>query len=129
MMQILKSLPFTIIVSIALILIIAFCFSGTVISQDRNPNRSEEKYYREMESAYEQEIRSLLASKGYENSGVTITYVTDEDGMRTYTVTMHHGRIDILSADEKQALLAECGEIAFPDKECGVCHKFLEEDL
>ncbi len=128
-MRILKSLPFTVIFSIVLILVIAFCITGTVNSQSSHISRIEEKYYREMEASYVKEIRALLEAEGYENCGITMTYITDESGTRTYTVTIHHGLIDKLSVEKKQNLLAECGEIAFPDKECGFCHKFLEEDL
>lgn len=128
-MRILKSLPFTVIFSIALILVIAFCITGTVNSQSSHTSRIEEKYYREMEASYVKEIRALLEDEGYENCGITMTYIIDESGTRTYTVTIHHGLIDKLSREKKQDLLAECGEIAFPDKECGFCHKFLGEDL
>lgn len=128
-MRALRKLPFTIIISILLIFVIAFCISGTVICQSSHAGRIGEKYYREMEAAYVNDIRSLLTAKGYENSGITMTYVIDVDGMRTYTVTIHHGKIDRLSEEEKQELLAECREVAFPDKECGFCHNFLKEDL
>lgn len=125
-MRILKNLPFTIITSIALIFVIAFCITGTVISQSSHGSRIDEKCYKEMEAAYEEDIRSLLTEKGYENSGITMTHVIDENGKRTYTVTIHHGRIDRLSEEEKQELLFECSEIDFPDKTCGFSHKFLE---
>ncbi|MGN1181005.1 MAG: hypothetical protein ACI4SD_07305 [Suilimivivens sp.] len=124
-MRKLRKIPFTIILSVILVFVIAFCISGTVISQSSHASRIDEKYYREMEAAYVKEIRSLLADKGYENSGITMTHVTDEDGVRTYTVTIHHGRIDKLSEAEKQELLARCGEIAFPDDTCGFCYEIL----
>lgn len=128
-MRILKKLPFTIIISLLLILATVFCISGTVVSQSRPGSRIEEKYYREMETAYVKEIRALLTEKGYENSGVTMTHIIDESGQRTYTVTIHHGSIDRLSEEEKQELLAECREVSFPDTECGFDHRFLKEDL
>lgn len=128
-MRTLKSLTFTMILSILLIFVIAFCISGTVNSQGCHRDPIEEKYYREMENDYIKDIRFLLSSKGYENCGIAMTHVTDEDGMRTYTVTIHHGRIDKLSAEEKQELLSECSLVPFPDVECGFCHKFLEKDL
>lgn len=128
-MRALKRLPFTIIFSVILILIIALCISGTVISQSNHASMIEEKYYRELEDVYVKEVRALLKEEGYENSGITMTRVTDENGRRTYTVTIHHGKIDKLPEPEKMELLAACKKIEFPDKECGFCHKFLEEDL
>lgn len=124
-MRKLRKIPFTIIVSVILVFVIAFCISGTVISQSGQASRIEEKYYREMEAAYVREVRSLLTDRGYENSGITMTHVTDEEGVRTYTVTIHHGKIDKLSEAEKQELLARCSEIAFPDGACGFCYEFL----
>ena len=101
-MKSLKRLPLTLMISIFLILIIAFCISGTVLSQSSHESKIEEKYYREMEKIYVQEIRDLL------------------------TVTIHHGRIDRLSEAERKELLAQCREIAFPDDECGFRYEFLQ---
>ena len=125
-MKILKRLPFTLIISVFLILVIAFCISGTVLSQSSHESRIEEKYYREMEKIYVQEIRDLLTDQGYENSGITMTHVIDENGMRTYTVTIHHGRIDRLSGAGRKELLSQCSEVVFPDDECGFCYEFLK---
>ena len=125
-MKSLKRLPYTLIISIFLILIIAFCISGTVLSQSSHESKIEEKYYREMENLYVQEIRDLLTDRGYENSGITMTHVIDENGMRTYTVTIHHGRIDRLSETEREELLAQCSEITFPDDGCGFRYEFLK---
>lgn len=125
-MKVLKKLPVTFIVSVFLILVTAFCVSDTVFSQSSHERVLEEKYYREMESIYVREVRDLLTDKGYENSGIAMTYVLDEDGMRTYTVTIHHRRIDRLSDEEKSALLSQCGKIAFPDAACGLCFAILE---
>lgn len=129
MMRILKSLPFTIMVSALLIFMIALCISGTVISQERNKSRIEEKYYRELEHDYVEEIRSFLAQEGYKNSGVTMTKIIEESGMRNYTVTIHHRKINSLTEKEKAVLEKKCGRIEFPVKGCGFSHKFLEEDF
>lgn len=123
-MRIRKSMPLTLIISIVLIMIIAFCITETVISQSNYTDKVREKYYREMENTYVKEIRELLTEEGYENSGITMTRVTDENGCRTYTVTIHHDRINMLSKTEKDELIAECTEIDFPDKECSFCVTF-----
>lgn len=125
-MKILQKLPITLIVSVFLILVIAFCVSDTVFSQGSHERAMEERYYREMENIYVQEVGDLLADKGYENSGIIMTYVLDENGMRTYTVTIHHRRIDRLSEEERSALLLQCSGIAFPDTACGLCFSILE---
>lgn len=128
-MRILKSRTFTVIISAMLILVTALCVSGTVLSQSGHASEAEEKYYKEMEEIYADEIRTLFEEAGYRNSGIMMTRIIDEEGQRSYTVTIHHDKLHKLSAAEKQELLDACGRIEFPDRECGFCHKFQEEDL
>lgn len=124
-MRITRSLPLTIILSVVLMLIIAFCFTETVISQSNKARCIEEKYYDEMEAAYLIELKQLLTEEGYRNSGVTMTRVTGEDGVRSYTVSIHHKLIDELSSSEQEQLKAMLKEIVFQDASCMFCHKFL----
>lgn len=129
-MKILKSLPFTIIISAICLLITFFCISEVTTGKNSSAgSKTEEKHYREMEADYISRMKSLLTEEGYENSGITMTWVEDEEGERIYTVTIHHGRIDKLSETEKGILIEECESVEFPDKGCGFFHKFLEEDL
>ena len=124
-MRITKSLPLTILLSAVLVFIIAFCITETVISQSNKARCIEEKYYDEMESAYLTELKQVLADEGYRNSGVTMTRVTEESGVRSYTVSIHHKLIGKLSLGEKELLSSMLGEIAFADASCSFCHKFL----
>lgn len=128
-MRVLRSLPFTFIISGVCLAVTVFCILGTMMGKNSSASKIEEKQYREMEENYVSEIRELLTEEGYENSGITMTWVKDETGERIYTVTIHHKRIDKLSDSEKETLIEECRAIEFPDKECGFFHKFLEEDL
>lgn len=124
-----KNISFTFILSMVLLLVTAFCISGTAVSQSKNASRVEAKYYRELEQTYVAEVRAFLEGKGYDNCGITMTKVIEADGARNYTVTVHHGKLDKLSFAEKEKILSECAEIEFPVKECGFSHIFLEEDL
>lgn len=124
-MRITRSLPLTILLSAVLVLIIAFCITETVISQSNEARCIEEKYYDEMEDAYLAELKQLLTDKGYRNSGVTMTRVTDEVGARSYTVNIHHKLISKLSLEEKELLAERLGEITFADASCSFCHNFL----
>lgn len=128
-MRILKSMIVTVIISAIFILTAAFSISGTVQSQSRHAAEAEEEYYKEMEEIYVGEIRAFLEEAGYRNSGIMMTRIIDEEGERCYTVTIHHDKLDKLSDAEKKELLDACSRIAFPDGECGFCHKFPEEDL
>lgn len=128
-MKNLRKLTITTILTIILILIMAFCITGTAFCQNKGAGQAKEQYYRAMEREYVQEIRSLLEEKGYCNSGVTMNRVIDEDGARQYTVTIHHRRITKLSPGQQEELIEECGRIAFPVEDCNFCHEFLETDL
>lgn len=122
-MRILKSLPFTILISLLLVSVTVFCISGTVLGKEKNI--TEESCYRELEQLYVEEVRSFLAKEGYKNSGVAMTKIIEENGTRNYTVTIHHKGINSLSETEQTLLKKECGSIAFPMEGCGLSHKFL----
>lgn len=124
-MRKLRGLSFTVLFSAMLILVIAFCISETVLSQSNHARQMEEKYYDELEEAYLQELKLFLAEEGYKNSGVTMTRMVDKDGVRSYTVTIHHKLIDKMSEGEKRELTKACGQIAFADEDSVFCHKFL----
>ena len=124
-MRISKNLPLTLLFSVALVLLIAFCITETVVSQSNEARCIEEKYYDEMEAVYLKEIKQLLMEEGYRNSGVTMTVVIDEAGLRSYTVSIHHKLIGNLSADEQEQLTQMLGAITFADTSCVFCHKFL----
>ncbi len=69
--------------------------------------------YRMMEEEYVNEIRLILLEKGCRNAGITLTYVTDAEGNRNYTVALHHSRLDKMEVQEKVLLesrLQECAE-------------------
>lgn len=122
-----KIISQTVVLSVILVLVTAFCISGTALSQSKNQRIIEERYYRQMERDYVREMRAFLEEKGYRDSGVTMTRVTEEDGARSYTVTIHHSGFGRLSQGEREALLEACAGIAFPVEECAFSHQFLEK--
>lgn len=113
------------VLTICLILISAFCVTGTVISQS-NPGQAElENYYREKEKELVKETKEYLNEAGYANSGVTLTRVVDGDGNREYTVTVHHGKIDKMDELARESLKEELSVLAFSAENCSFCHEFL----
>lgn len=117
------------IITIALILVIAFCISGTVISQSKGQSRVEESFYQEVEQEYVREVRELLTTQGYNNSGVTMTRIIDENGIREYTVAIQHKYISKLEEEKKLELIKDCEEIVFPVENCNFCHEIFTEDM
>lgn len=117
------------IITALLVLIAAMGISATVISQDKGMSKVEQQYYKEMEREYVKDLRTLLANKGYSNSGVTMNRIINEDGSMEYLVTIHHKRISKLDNTDKQKLVVACNEIEFPMENCNFYHEFLETDL
>ena len=124
-----KGLTVLIIITIFLVGAASFCISSTVYSQGKGKDRTEEQSFRAAEKKYVKEVRSLLEGKGYGNSGVTMNRVTEEDGSRKYTVTIHHRKINRLDGKQRKALAAECQTIDFSMENCNFFYKFLETDL
>ena len=132
-------------VTIFLIAVIAFCISGTVMSRTEISNAELETYYRLQEKELLSQTKIQLDELGYKNSGVTLTRVVDAGGKREYTITIHHGKIDKMSAEERSALIeilegntffggyeiadmsddAICGSNAMYLADCSIYHEFL----
>lgn len=111
--------------SVILIFIIFFCSTETVISQNRTDARRTSQYYTAMEEEYKANISQMLNEKGFVNSGVNIRWISDGDGTRTYTVIIHHRRINTLDDNDKDKLLHELSELEFADENCSFRYEFL----
>lgn len=119
-----KNISFIITVILS-VLVILFCTKETVIGQSRADMSSQKLYYAPMEEEYVAQMRQMLANKGYSNSGITIRWVLEEEGMRVYTVMIYHKWIDRLDEKGKEALLQELEQTEFIDQYCSFCYEFL----
>lgn len=90
-----------------------FFVSGTVVSQADGCITVDEQYYQVLEKEYVKEIRGFLTEQGYENSGVNLTMVEDEDGNRSYSVEVYHKGICKLSEQTQEELFAQIEAMAF----------------
>ncbi len=99
-------------------LIIISSTLGTAMSCNACPGNIRKEDYRRMEQEYVQQVRTFLADSGYGNSGVMLTHVTDGEGSRTYTVTIHHERLQSLSFIEKQEIGKAILALAFKVPDC-----------
>lgn len=113
------------VTTIVLIVIIAFCVTGTVISQSDMGAQELENYYRAQEKELLQETKDRLTDMGFKNSGVTLTRVVDEEGNREYTFTIHHGNIDKMNETEREELADTLLAEAKIDENCTFYHEFL----
>ncbi|MBD5493891.1 MAG: hypothetical protein HDR12_05805 [Lachnospiraceae bacterium] len=112
--------------SIFLIFVILFCSTETVMSQNKTDDRRTRQYYAAMEEEYRTNISQVLNEKGFVNSGVNIRWVSDGDGTRTYTVIIHHIRLNTLDDNVKDELLHELAELEFRDERCSFRYEFLK---
>lgn len=102
-----------------LLVLIAALFAGcTAMSRTEIGVRELEEYYLTKEQALTKDVRELLAMKGYENSGVMVTRVIEDDGSRIYTIAVHHKRIDLLDDKEREMLLSQVEDLFFDDEAC-----------
>lgn len=111
--------------TLLLVIVSVLCFAGTAISQSNIGEREMENYYHVKEQELVKEIRSFLNEQGYDNSGVALTRVVDEEGYREYTVAIHHSRIDRMDEEEKEGLKEELAAFAFTAEGCTFSYKFL----
>lgn len=116
------------VLTLCLVLVSAFCITGTVMSGSNKDERRLELYYREQEQQLVRDTRNYLNQSGFQNSGVTLTRVVNEDGVREYTVTVHHDKIHRMDDMERDALKRELAGLVFEEDNCCFSHEFLVTD-
>ena len=104
--------------TIVLILISAFFITKTVRGEADHERIATEKYYQVLEQEYVREIRAYLNAQGFENSGVTLTRVIDETGVREYQITLHHKYLEKLSMEERNEIFGAIKNMAFENAGC-----------
>lgn len=114
-------------ITIALVLCITFCGAGTVLSQ--SVDKEQENMYKQMEKEYVTQVREYLNQTGYENPGIMLTRVIDENGSREYTLTLHHRRFERMTDREKEDLLSQLKQFEFEVEDGGFCQEFLAANL
>ncbi|MCM1057408.1 MAG: hypothetical protein NC517_07370 [Firmicutes bacterium] len=111
--------------TVILVSVAALSFAGTVMCRTDLNDTELEGYYREKEKQLVKDTRAYLSGSGFDNSGVMLTRVLDENGSRTYTVTVHHSKIDRMQEAERDALVRELETLAFKDGSCTFYYTFL----
>lgn len=114
------------VTTVMLILVIVLCVGGTAKSESRNETQRIENRVQEQQLLTQ--MRQYLNENGYRNSGVTLTYVTDEDGSCDYTFTIHHKKIDAMSEEERENFTMELLQVCRPDGEGAVACEYLLAD-
>ena len=113
-------------ITMILLLITTFSVTGTVMSQNRGKDPIDAQHYRMMENQYIACVREQLERQGYKNAGITMTRIMEPDGVREYTVLIHHKRINALEEEERRLLADALGNTRFPAEACEFTYEFLE---
>ncbi|MBQ9142631.1 MAG: hypothetical protein IJX63_12740 [Lachnospiraceae bacterium] len=107
-----------VVFTVLLVLGLAMFVSGTVLSQSEEKLAIDEAGLRVLEREYVQEIREYLDSQGFQDSGVTLTWVMKEDGTRSYEVALYHKNMNKLSDEAREELYRMVEALAFEVKGC-----------
>lgn len=107
-----------------LVLASAFCVSRTVMSRERHDYTQENERYALLEDAFRERAKGILEERGYRDSGVTVTWTRDSDGVRSYRVEIHHRWIESLDEDGRERLTEElcCGELCVEVEEISIIY-------
>ena len=79
--------------------------------------------YKELEQECLYDVKQILLEKGCKDAGVTLTYVTSEEGSREYTVCVHHERLDAMDVEEYGILQARIKDIVRDNLMAKACIK------
>ena len=107
-----------VVLTVLVVLGLALFTSKTVLSQTKEGMAVDEAGLRILEQEYVSEIRTYLEMQGFQNSGVTLTWVMEEDGSRSYEVLIYHKNINKLSEVELEQLLVVIESFAFKVNGC-----------
>lgn len=108
-----------------LVMVMAGSLGMTVKAMSEQKPKITKEQYKAMEAEYLQEVRMILLEKGCKNAGVTLTHVTDEEGNRTYTITVHHRKLEKIQEEEISLLKERVSEIPLEINTSKVDWKFL----
>lgn len=111
------------ITSLVICIIIAAVPAVCRAGESRN-EKLEDEAFREAAAEYKSSLREYLGEEGYENAGITLTYVSLKDGERTYTALIHHRRLTALSDAEKDTFSKRLEMLGCDLTGCEVCIVF-----
>lgn len=115
------------LIMMALVVLNLFFVTRTVEAGEQKRRLNEEKYYAALEQTYVSEIREKLQKYGITNSGINMTYVSDDGGTRCYRIVIHNRQLQWLAADSLQQLWTEIEGLTFPADNCSCFHEFVAD--
>jgi hypothetical protein len=114
-----------VVITVVLILAILFFARGTAFSKEQSGRAETNRYYAVLEEEYLRRMKDMLEKDGYDNCGVTVTWVAAEDGSREYTVCLHHRKLQKLSRQEQTVMIDRLSEMEFDRESCSFTYSIL----
>ena len=102
----------TLLVVVIVVLVMGIGMTAKAASLKEKTNHISREQYHMMEEEYVDEVRMILLEKGCKNAGVSLTYISDAEGNREYTVTVHHTKLEKMDRQEMTLLQARMQEAA-----------------
>ena len=84
----------------------------------------EDPRYAALEDSYLEQVRGILKDAGLKDAGVMLTHVTEEDGSRVYTLSVHHRGFSRLEEAERERLAASLRDCDFSGEDCSFVQNF-----
>ena len=100
------------LIAVVLIFVLGIGMTVKAASFKEDSKKISKEQYEVLGEEYVKEVRLLLLEKGCKNAGVTLTYITDAEGNRTYTVTVYHSKLEKMNSQELSLLEARIQEKA-----------------
>lgn len=102
---------------------LVLCFGMTAMAREKKLAREErQNFYLEQKKEVIREVGEFLAEQGYPQSGITLTKREFGEDEEEYRLTVHHGRMDRLSQEERDRLTEELAGFAIGFDRDAVMH-------
>ena len=95
-----------------LVIILALSSAKIVSSREKLAQQELDRFFCQMEKETVKEVRNILGSQGYINSGVTLTRITEAEGQVEYVLNIHHERLYQIDNEERQELVEKLDDIS-----------------
>lgn len=91
----------------------AMSIVGAVKSHAADMQEAHEAYYEQLEREYVGQVRQFFTQQGYRYSGVTLSRIVNEEGLRSYRISVHHSGLDRLEDEALSELLGQVEDMGF----------------
>lgn len=104
--------------TILLVLCLWIFLSEPVMSQDEECVTVDEEAFQVLEGEYLKAVKQYLDVQGFRNSGVSLNRIVDEQGCRSYYITLHHRYLNKLTTEEQEVLIDTIENMGFEIASC-----------